>query len=284
VGIFNKVITARRTKSDLVALPQDKGDLRDALEASIREAACAVGTGRTFSVTSRGWSSPLVDAFRAKEASVWVTTEQEGMSVAMGVQLTTGRVHDWVVTARYETATDGTGCIRVDTPERATRDGKLMNAKAHDDIRDAFRDLPDFTNKGSAQAQVTEAGLRGIVSPITYSPDLEALAGRTIRTSLSAAEVIHELKALPLPLLSASESEWTWGLSVLSPDGRNTFNIALHDRGGYRALVMNLQLKRTEDLFTDTSLTRMRFMPQSTVLDLLRAADPDAKYEETNGQ
>jgi hypothetical protein len=284
VGIFNKVITARRTKSDLIALPQDNSEFRDALASSIREAACAVGTGRTFSVTSRGWSSPLVDAFRAKEASVWVTAVEEWMSVAMGVQLTTGRVHDWVVMARYEKAADGTGCLRVDTTERATRDGKLMNAKAHDDIRDAFRDLPDFTNKGSAQAQVTEAGLRGTVSPVTYSPDLEPLVGRTIRTSLSAAEVIHELKALPLPLLSASESAWIWGLSVLSPDGRNTFSISLHDRGDHRALVMNLQVKSTGDLFTDTSLTRMRFMPQSTVLDLLRAADPDAKYEETNGQ
>ena len=59
MGIFSKVVTARRTKSDLIALPQDNSEFRDALASSIREAACAVGTGRTFSVTSRGWSSPL---------------------------------------------------------------------------------------------------------------------------------------------------------------------------------------------------------------------------------
>ncbi len=218
MGLSNKLATKIRTagKSIPVSLPghwDDNGML--IASAIVRGGAAVIGQLKLTSSGARGKDFLGIREARTKAPStVWV--EQLGLKewcVSLGQATVAGPALDWQVRLKFSASATG-DMAELTTPAMATRDGTLVNKRAHGELRDL---LVTGLAQGRAPASgaeraVSDGGLSALTLPPFARIDTAKLLSAVIGTRLSGADLVGCLRLVPYAVLAADEDSIGWRL------------------------------------------------------------------------
>lgn len=170
------------------------------------------------------------------ESHVWVDQDRLGSwTIKLGMDGSTGIALDWTVAVSVTAAPAGKQ-VHLETTEYLTRDGALVNAKAHQRLRETLQEaLPGLRPADlKPELAVSTAGLERPAPSLTVE-ELAASAGDyLLETALAREVVLERLTLLHFPRSGHFDAEvgpWRVGLDDGGPVGLVSASV-LPDRAG----------------------------------------------------
>jgi hypothetical protein len=209
---------------------------------------------------------------------VWV--EQLGIAgwrISLGQLTIAGPAYDWQVQLTFGSGPAGR-TAELTTPGATTRDGTLLNKRAHGELRDLLTTGLSQTRMPapSAEQAVSRQGLAASTHAPIALPDTGGRLTAVIGTTLTREELASCLALVPFPTRTSTLDKITWQLGDTGALADQSVDAAIGDDASKRTLRFDSQLHPAGKEFTDVFASQRARALVDAVFRAIAALDPGA--------